>query len=144
MSMELEKEQEQKIVGDFGQELELEDPEVPEVPEFQGADDDLEVPEEDDQMALFDLPEEKKQSKKAEKKEPVKKEKAAPETKVNSDFVVFYAGHKVNVPEDGMTIEQVRAFLESDFPELSKERTEMTIDKEKKEIVPVVKGAKKG
>jgi hypothetical protein len=144
MSMELEKEQEQKIVGNFGQELELEDPEVPEVPEFQGSDDDLDVPVEDDQMALFDLPEEKKQSKKAEKKEPIKKEKAAPETKVNSDFVVFYAGHKVNVPEDNMTIEEVRAFLEMDFPELSKERTEMTIDKEKKEIVPVVKGAKKG
>lgn len=45
-----------------------------------------------------------------------------------------------------MTLEKIRVYLEDqqDFPELSKERTEMTADDKKLHIVPVVKGAKKG
>lgn len=57
---------------------------------------------------------------------------------------MYYAGHRHPVPEDNMTLEQVRSFLESDFPELSKERTQMLLDKKEKQVIPVVTGAKKG
>ncbi|MFE4029247.1 hypothetical protein ACFX4N_24120 [Priestia sp. YIM B13551] len=43
-----------------------------------------------------------------------------------------------------MTLEQVREWLELDYPELSKERTKLVVEEEKKLIVPIVSGAKKG
>jgi PRTRC genetic system protein A len=60
------------------------------------------------------------------------------------DRVVYYAGHRLEVPSRTMKLEDVRAWLEQTFPELTKERTEMVYDKETGHIVPVLKGHKKG
>ena len=98
--------------------------------------------EENGQFSLFDAPEEKKEEPKKKKSSNAKK--AKPEDKVDTEYTVYYAGHQVPVPESDMTLETLRSYLEMDFPELSKERTEMLIDKKEKQVVPVVKGAKKG
>ncbi len=60
------------------------------------------------------------------------------------DRVVFYAGHRIEVPSRTMKLEEVRVMLEETFPELSKERTDMVYDKETGRIIPVLKGHKKG
>lgn len=60
------------------------------------------------------------------------------------DRVVYYAGHRLEVPSRTMKLEDVRAWLEQTFPELTKERTEMVYDKNTGHIVPVLKGHKKG
>lgn len=145
MALEFEQENEQEIK--YGTQLEQTEPEEPKnnMPEVDGSDDDIEIPAEDAQLDLFggEEPIDKKNKKTAAPNTKAK-EKAKPEDKVNSEFMIYYAGHRVPVPQDEMTLEQVRSFLEGDFPELSKERTEMLLDKENKQVVPVVKGAKKG
>ncbi len=61
------------------------------------------------------------------------------------DRVVYYAGHRKEVPSRTMKLEDVRAWLEREhFPELTKERTDMVYDKATGHIVPVLKGHKKG
>lgn len=125
------------------------EPIAPSEPEEQQA---AEVPEAapaqsvEEQISLFDDDEVPKQqvaeAASAKKKTPAKKADA--NQKVNPDFMVYYAGKRIAVPESDMSLEQLRVYLEGDFPELSKERTEMTVDMTKKEVVPVVKGAKKG
>ncbi len=60
------------------------------------------------------------------------------------DRVVFYAGHRMAVPSRTMKKEEVRAWLEETFPELSKENTEMIYDEKTGHLVPVLKGHKKG
>lgn len=60
------------------------------------------------------------------------------------DRLVYYAGHRMEVPSRTMKLEAVRAWLEETFPELSKERTEMLYDKETGHIIPVLRGHKKG
>ena len=61
------------------------------------------------------------------------------------DRVVYYAGHRKEVPSRTMKLEEVRAWLEREhFPELTKERTDMVYDKTTGHIVPVLKGHKKG
>lgn len=152
MALEFDKEttqeQDQQNQVTYGDRLEQEEPEKPTVPEFDNLDDDIEVPEEDAQLDIFggEDTKEKKETKPALKAAP----KSAPkktqdqDQKVNTAYTVFYAGHKVNVPEDGMTLENLRKYLESDFPELSKERTRMTVDAKKNQVVPIVQGAKKG
>jgi len=86
---------------------------------------------------IDEKPKKEKPSKKATK--PKKEDKL-----YDTSWLIFYAGHRLTVPEDGLLLDQVRAYLELEFPELSKERTEMLTDEEKKHIIPVVKGAKKG
>ncbi len=60
------------------------------------------------------------------------------------DRVVFYAGHRMNVPARTMKKEDVRAWLEETFPELSAERTEMVYDEKTGHLIPVLKAHKKG
>lgn len=60
------------------------------------------------------------------------------------DRVVYYAGHRLDVPSRTMKLEDVRAWLEETFPELTKERVELVYDKETGHVVPVLKGHKKG
>lgn len=60
------------------------------------------------------------------------------------DRLVFYAGRRLEVPGRTMKLEDVRAWLEETFPELSKERTEMLYDPETGHVVPVIRGHKKG
>ncbi|MES9681656.1 hypothetical protein ABWK22_01745 [Gottfriedia acidiceleris] len=64
--------------------------------------------------------------------------------KVDTTWNIAYAGNQYNPPENDMTLEQLREYLELDYPELSKERTLMEIDEDKKLIVPIVKGSKNG
>lgn len=64
--------------------------------------------------------------------------------KVDTTWNIAYAAQQYNPPEDDMTLEQVREWLELDYPELSKERCRMEIDESKKLIVPIVKGSKNG
>ncbi|MCY9186514.1 hypothetical protein [Bacillus halotolerans] len=128
MALEFEKEQNQEQKQEFGTRLEQEEPKQPNNSE-------------EEQLALFEEP---KQEKPKAKKPATKKQKANPEEKVDTDYVVYYAGNRIPVPESNMTLEEVRGYLETDFPELSKERTQMLLDKKEKQIVPVVSGAKKG
>ncbi|MFE7817877.1 hypothetical protein ACFU1R_06690 [Priestia megaterium] len=64
--------------------------------------------------------------------------------KVDKTWTVAYAAQQHNPPEDDMTLDALRQWLELDYPELSKERCRMEVDEEKKLVVPVVSGAKKG
>jgi hypothetical protein len=64
--------------------------------------------------------------------------------KVDTTWNIAYAAQQYNPPENDMTLEQVREWLEMDYPELSKERCRMEIDEDKKLIVPIVKGSKNG
>lgn len=64
--------------------------------------------------------------------------------KVDTTWNIAYAAHQYNPPENDMTLEQVRQYLELDYPELSQERCRMEIDEAKKLIVPIVKGSKNG
>ena len=73
-------------------------------------------------------------------KEQMKKKE---EQKVDATWEVAYAGHRINPPHE-MQVEELRAWLELDFPELSKERCRMIVEEKKKLIVPVVSGAKNG
>ncbi|MBU5262036.1 PRTRC system protein C [Bacillus atrophaeus] len=130
MALEFEKEQNQEQIQEFGTRLEQEEPKQPNNSE-------------EEQLALFDEPKQEQEKPKA-KKPATKKQKAKPEEKVGTDYVVYYAGNRIPVPEDNMTLEEVRAYLEADFPELSKERTQMLLEKKEKQVVPVVSGAKKG
>jgi hypothetical protein len=57
---------------------------------------------------------------------------------------VCYCGHKRIIEDRTMTLEQIRAMLEKDFPELRKGKTHMEYDEKTGIIVPVVKAAKAG
>lgn len=75
----------------------------------------------------------------------IKEQKAKKENlKVDKTWVVAYSAQQYNPPEDDMTLDSVREWLEIDYPELSKERCRMEVDETKKLIVPIVSGAKKG
>lgn len=62
----------------------------------------------------------------------------------DKDRMACYAGHKIPIEDRTLKLEDIRKLLEKDFPELSQERTEMIYDDKTGNIVPVVKGAKKG
>lgn len=82
----------------------------------------------------------REQSKKAASTAAAKKE---PDV-YDKDRSVHYAGHRIEVPSREMKLEGVREMLEEQFPELSKERTEMLYDDEKGLVIPVLKGHRKG
>ncbi len=71
------------------------------------------------------------------------KPKAEPEV-YDKVRTVAYAGHRHEVTDRTLSLEQVRQVLERDYPELSKDRCEMTYDDKTGIIVPVVKGSRKG
>lgn len=86
-------------------------------------------------VATERMREKSQKSTEAKKKEPEVYDK---------DRIVHYAGHRIEVPTREMQLEGVRAMLEEQFPELSKERTEMLYDEEKGLVIPVLKGHRKG
>lgn len=74
----------------------------------------------------------------------VKQEREERKPVADKTRIVCYAGHKIIVEDRYLTLEDIRKKLERDFPELSKERTEMVYDEKTGIIVPVIKAAKKG
>lgn len=73
----------------------------------------------------------------------VKSKTAEPEV-YDKDRIVAYAGHQHVVTDRTLSLEQIRQVLERDFPELSKDRCEMTYNATTGIVVPVVKGSRKG
>lgn len=70
---------------------------------------------------------------------------AATEPEVyDKDRIVAYAGHQHVITDRTLSLEQIRQMLERSYPELSKDRCEMTYDAKTGIVVPVVKGARKG
>lgn len=63
--------------------------------------------------------------------------------KVDPTWEVAYAGNRYNPPHE-MTLDELRQYLELDYPEMSKERCRMDVEEDKKLIVPMITGAKKG
>jgi PRTRC genetic system protein A len=104
------------------------------------------LPENERKDLVPPVVEEKKSAKKsAARAKATVKPTEEPEPDVyDIDRVVYYAGHRLEVPSRTMKLEEVRAWLEETFPELTKERTEMVYDKNTGHIVPVLKGHKKG
>ena len=96
-------------------------------------------------------PETKKPADGAGKKaQPVKN---AETKRFKAGTVVSYAGHSrtigedgfgEDVPETGLTVEEVFGLLTDDFPELSKSRAELVHDAKENRIIPVLKGHRKG
>lgn len=147
MNMEFEQETQEEVVT--GTQLAFEEPKAeekedePVVPEPDDNNDDLEVPTSEDEGQLELFPEDKPKPKPAPAK-PKPQAKAPVEEKVGTDYTVYYAGHKIPVPKDDMTLEELRQYLVCDFPEMSKKRATFDVDKEMKEIVPAVNGTKRG
>lgn len=77
---------------------------------------------------------------------PPKIKKNIPDSKekFGTDYEVYYARGRDQVPKNDMTVEQIREFMEVSYPEMSKERTSWSVDREKKYLFPDVSGAKKG
>lgn len=63
---------------------------------------------------------------------------------VDKDRVVAYAGHQHLITDRTLTLEQIRQMMERLYPELSKDRCEMTYNAKTGLIVPIVKGSRKG
>jgi hypothetical protein len=75
-----------------------------------------------------------------EKKKDINKETIP----VDKTRIVCYAGHKIYIEDRTLSLENVRKKLEKDFPELSKNRTEMVYDDKTGIVVPVIKAKKNG
>ena len=94
-----------------------------------------------DQISFFPNPSPAKPTnEKASKKSGANSE---PEV-YDKDRIVAYAGHQHVITDRTLSLEQIRKMLERDYPELSKDRCEMTYDTKTGIVVPVVKGARKG
>lgn len=76
------------------------------------------------------------------KKDRTKNPAAAPTPP--KERVVFYAGHRFDIPDPALSLEDIRKLLEVQFPELAASRTTMVTDPQTGHIVPVVTAAKKG
>lgn len=61
-----------------------------------------------------------------------------------TDYEIYYAGNHDRVPEADMKIDKIREYMEVSYPELSKDRTRWEVDRDKKYLIPMVLGAKKG
>lgn len=95
------------------------------------------------QQSLFEVEGKEEKDEKKEKNAQVKVKDKNKEP-IGTPMIVSYAGHKITINDVKLTPEDIRKKLEKDFPELSKERTEMIVDKKKKLIVPVIRAARKG
>lgn len=62
---------------------------------------------------------------------------------ITPEWTIAYSANQYHVPHN-MKVEEVRQWMEVDYPELSKERTTWDINEEKQLLVPIVLGAKKG
>lgn len=105
------------------------------------------IPEE-----LKSVSEQKKvETKKANKetKKDVNKEVKL-DDKYDLPLIVRYAFQNITLDADNfgglekVTLEEVREYLEEDYPELSKDRTVMEYDIEKNIIIPILRGSRKG
>jgi len=75
------------------------------------------------------------------------------EIKVNGEWRIHYATlnllvselfNEGEIPEEGVTLDQVREKLELDYPQFSKERTYWEYDKDEQRLFPIVRGTSKG
>lgn len=68
--------------------------------------------------------------------------------KFTKDFTVHYAGMVDKLPKsadkEGLTVEEIREFLQSMYPEMSKERTRFEVDRDEKRLIPIIGGGKNG
>ncbi|MGL4819797.1 MAG: hypothetical protein ACRC5C_07440, partial [Bacilli bacterium] len=69
--------------------------------------------------------------------------KAKGDTIIDEHWECAYAATRVRPPRK-MTIEELRQSLELDYPELSYDRTTWEVDTDKKILIPIVTGSKKG
>lgn len=83
----------------------------------------------------------KSSSELAEKLKEQKKKKE--DVTITPEWTIAYSAQQYHVPNN-MKLEEVRQWMELDYPELSKERTTWDINEEKHLLVPIVSGAKKG
>lgn len=104
-----------------------------------------EIAEESGQLTLFGALEGVKP---ANAKKPAKQPASTDKKEDDKDkpigkpVVVCYAGQKIPVTDPSLTLEQIRARLQKDFPELTKDNTDMQFD-EKNSIVRVYPIGKK-
>lgn len=77
--------------------------------------------------------------------------KSAEDLKVDADWTIYYYGENFRVdefvddiPEDGISLEQLREEMAKDFMEMSKDRTTWDFDKDNKRLFPRITGAAKG
>jgi len=63
---------------------------------------------------------------------------------VDKTRIVCYAGHKIFIEDQTLSLEKIRKQLEKEFPELSKGRTEMAYDDTTGIVVPIIKAKKNG
>ncbi len=96
-----------------------------------------------EQMAFF-APAEPAAPRKSKPDAKASASKAAEPAVYDQDRVVAYAGHQHVITDRTLSLEAIRQMLERDYPELSKDRCEMTYDAKTGIFVPVVKGARKG
>lgn len=86
----------------------------------------------------------KKRAQEAQKRANAAPKKQEEPEEYDKDRFVSYAGHRIEIPRRNMKLEEVRQMIEEQFPELSKERTEMLYDEELGLVIPVLKGHRKG
>lgn len=100
---------------------------------------------------LFDLMGESGKQHKKNKPDPAKQAAGSsgsaskqPEPKrYPQGLQIVYSGHKIDLPRE-MTGDEILDFLADDFPELTKDTTELTHDEERNRVVPTRKALKKG
>jgi PRTRC genetic system protein A len=94
--------------------------------------------------SLFDLMGDA--GKQFQKPKPPRPAPRKPEPKRYPRVPVRYAGYTIELPREGMTAEEIHAFLEDDWPELGKDRSELVFDEKARPdmIFAVVKGHRKG
>lgn len=90
---------------------------------------------------------------KAKKKPGEKKTPAAtkpktppkpPEPKKYGRLTLLVYGNRLQLPREGMTEEEVFEFLSGDYPEHTREHSQLVEDKERGFLIPVLKGHRKG
>lgn len=64
--------------------------------------------------------------------------------RVGPTWTIAYAAQVFTPPEVDMTLEQVREYMEQDYPEFSSSRTKWEVDEDKHLLVPVIHSGKMG
>ncbi len=98
----------------------------------------------DEDLDLFGEPMVDPSKKSKAAKTPKEESKSQPET-YDEHYICLVYNKRISVPESGLTLEQIRQWLEVTFPQFAANRTEMIVDQEQKYIIPTVrKGPAKG